>query len=85
MERISDGHMRPSEPTRLLTEKVSAHYNLLTQQRVLVNSGSADLTKKMDDDHQEIFTAIEDAKNARSLAWSTPFWKEMEPYFKCVT
>ncbi|XP_059076062.1 uncharacterized protein LOC131041672 isoform X2 [Cryptomeria japonica] len=74
-----------SKPSRFLIEKSSSDYNPLTQPRCPVNSGSSDLTGGMDDDCKELLAAIEDANNARSLACSKPFWKEVEPYFRIVT
>ncbi|XP_057830965.2 uncharacterized protein LOC131041776 [Cryptomeria japonica] len=74
-----------SKPSQFLTEKSSSDCDPLTQPMVPDNSGSAELTGKMDDDYEELIRAIEDANNARSLACSTPFWKEMEPYFRIVT
>nr|XP_023881659.1 uncharacterized protein LOC111994033 isoform X2 [Quercus suber] len=47
--------------------------------------GSPDLTGESDNDREELLAAADFASNARYLACSSPFWKQMEPIFASVS
>ncbi|XP_010912280.1 uncharacterized protein [Elaeis guineensis] len=51
----------------------------------IINNGSSDLTGESDDDHEEMLSAANAARNASYTACSSPFWKKMEPNFAFAT
>ncbi|KAH7442035.1 hypothetical protein KP509_03G067900 [Ceratopteris richardii] len=57
----------------------------LTRPRRPASNTGGEISGESDDDHEELFAAVQAAINASASACSSLFWKEMEPYFAFLT